>query len=174
MLLAPVHDFRFYLARSAVFNPIRAFGSRSVGDGIIADPHQSPFGIKASGLPCRGETPGPWLLRAPENPQYPGLSKWSRSWQTASQVCGLPPAAVSNPVWAQDRGVSVKLSCSAAGGWDETAAESGLMVISQPRGELTVSARKPQVFMQTPCSRRTAPGRAECSSTPAPACAPRS
>jgi hypothetical protein len=29
---------------------IRTFGFRSGGDGIVADPHQSPFWIKAMGL----------------------------------------------------------------------------------------------------------------------------
>ena len=110
MLLAPVHDFRLSWREapcSTQYAP--SVLVRSVSESsLIRTSH--PSGSRHWGCFCEKETPGPWLVRAPENPQYPGLSKWSRPVKTASQVCGSPPsAAASNPLWAQDRGVSVKL-----------------------------------------------------------------
>ena len=52
--------------------PIRTFGFRFDGDRTITDPHQSPFWIKALGLPrAGGKAPGPWLFLSPRNSSVP-------------------------------------------------------------------------------------------------------
>jgi hypothetical protein len=55
---------------------LRTFGFLSDGDGVVTNPHQSPFWIQALGLPFTGDRlPGPWLLAAPEIPQFPAMAK---------------------------------------------------------------------------------------------------
>jgi hypothetical protein len=44
-----------------VFCTDTRLGFRFDGDGIMADPHQSPFWIKVLGLPLTWKTPDPWL-----------------------------------------------------------------------------------------------------------------
>jgi hypothetical protein len=44
----------FCSSQSAVFSLTRTFGFLFDGDGVVTDPHQSPFWIKALGLPLAG------------------------------------------------------------------------------------------------------------------------
>ncbi len=171
MPLAPVHDFRLSWREAPCSTPYApSVLGRSVPESsLIRTSH--PSGSRLRGYPWRGDT-RPLARSSPRKSSVPwpvqvvavGEDRFTDLWLTASG--GVQPRVGSG------QGRLSQTLCSTAGGWDETAAESDLMVISQPRGELTVSARKPQVFMQTPCSRRTAPGRAECNNMPVPACAP--
>jgi hypothetical protein len=45
----------FSSSQNAVFSLTRTFGFHFDGDGVLADPHQSPFWIKALGLPLVGD-----------------------------------------------------------------------------------------------------------------------
>ena len=98
---------------------------------IHSDPRQSPFWIKAMGLlRWGGQTPGPWLIGAPENRRCPtrvqvnhaGRGGWGRGPSLVQAPATLPDRAVGSqiagsapnrrrptPYWLDGRGVSVTI-----------------------------------------------------------------
>ena len=149
-------------SQSAVFSPTHTFGFLFDGDGVVTDPHQSPFWIKALGLARAGKAPGPWLLGAPEIPQCPAMAKWSGTLREAARerwtTCvhrervatgavpvhrSLAPARwqVQPLAGFMTEAHQYKSSASRRWWWDAAAAKSDLVVIGQPLCELAAAAR---------------------------------
>jgi hypothetical protein len=142
---------------------LRALGFRFGGDGVVTDPRQSPFWIKALGLPGKGKTPGPWLRAAPEIPRFPAMAKccrslfseaarerWTRFVHRERAATGAIAVHRSlAPVRGQVQPLAgfmteahqCKIAASRDSWRDAAAAKSVLLVVSQPRDELTAAAQ---------------------------------
>ena len=125
--------------RSATLNPCRTFGSRSDGDGLSQIRTRHPSGSRPWGCFSRKQPFSPWLGRVPENPEYPGLSMWSRTLRSAAQVYGSPSLTAPTLGRLRTEADPSNLSLPDSSG-DETTAKSSPVVISQPQSEFAASA----------------------------------
>ncbi len=150
-------------SQSAVFSLTRAVGFLFDGDGVVADPHQSPFWIKALGLPLAGNRhPAPGCLQplkfrgalpwpsAPDLFSEAARERWTVLVHRERVATGavrvhrsLAPARWQVQPLAGFMTEAHQHQSSAARDyrWDAATAESVLVVVGQPHGGLAAAAR---------------------------------
>jgi hypothetical protein len=183
----------FSSSQNVVSSLTRTFGFLLDGDGLVADPHQSPFWIKAAGLPLAGDRhPAPGcsqpqkFLGALPCPSVPDL--FGEAARERWTVCVHRERVATGAVRVHRSLGTPRWKVQPLAGSMTEAHQSKSFAPRQCRGmrwrpnqiwwlsanPLASSPPQPEIylFMQMPCSRQTVPDRAGCSSRPAPACGP--
>ena len=163
----------FRSARSARVKLITRLRFSSNGDGIKADPHQSPFWIKVLRLPRewgRHSTPGSAEPQKILSTLFLSKCLGARyGARPASQLLWLAAIGGVQRRVGSGQGRISQNPHSTAKGWDETAAnqvkwlQANAWASSPPQPSI-------QPVMQTPSSRRTRRDPAGCNNTPWPVC----